>query len=376
MSNTLFPNERAVIGKEMDGLRIEDVLGRGGMGIVYRAEELMLGRQVALKVIDPELVRNEEILRRFQAEARVLAQLSHPNIVLAYALRKTDLGLYIVMEYVQGKSLAQHLRAHGPMKWDEALPLIRQMLSGFAYAHEHGIVHRDIKPNNIMLTPEGQIKIMDFGLAKVLREDGGGMTRTMTRGGTLYYMSPEQVKSLKHVDHRTDLYSLGMTIYQMVSGRLPFSKKDSEFTILKNIVEANFPPPQSPHAALPPHVSQAIMKSLAKTPEERFADAHEMLAAFENRTPPKPKPKPEPPPPREQEVIAETTVISTSAFKSHRPRTFTKERSVEFVPERRSTRAAQRRAKKQRETRMLYAALIVGVVVLIALVITLIMMLV
>lgn len=373
MSNTLFPNERAVIGKEIDGFRIEDVLGRGGMGIVYRAEELMLGRQVALKVIDPDLVRNEEILRRFQAEARVLAQLSHPNIVLAYALRQTDLGLYIVMEYVEGKSLAQHLRANGPMTWDEALPLVRQMLSGFAYAHEHGIVHRDIKPNNIMLTPDGQIKIMDFGLAKVLREDGGGMTRTMTRGGTLYYMSPEQVKSLKHVDHRTDLYSLGMSIYQMLSGRLPFSKKDSEFTILKNIVEANFPPPRSPHAALPAHVSSAIMRSLEKNPDDRFADARDMLDAFERPAPP--KQKPEPPPRKQSESVPETTVVSSTPFRVPRPRSFSKESSAEFVPERRSTRAAQRRAEKQRETRMLYTALIIGVVVLVALVIVLIMML-
>lgn len=359
MSSSFFSNEQAVIGQEVDGFRIEKVLGRGGMGIVYKAEEVMLGRAVALKVIDPELVRNEEITRRFQAEARVLAQLSHANIVLAYALRKTNFGLYIVMEYVEGESLAGVLRRSGPMRWSEAKPLVRQMLSAFAYAHEHGVIHRDIKPNNIMLTPERQIKIMDFGLAKVLREDGGGMTRTMTRGGTLYYMSPEQVKSLKHVDHRTDLYSLGMTIYQMLAGRLPFNKKDSEFTILKTIVEATFPPPVSPHGTMPPGVSDVIMQALAKNPDDRFSDAHAMLRAFEQpERAPKPRPAPTPPPPADETTVISTAPLAVRARHARHP-------ADQSTLKKKSKRRANRQSALPQTPWGLYAVVALGLIVVI-----------
>lgn len=312
MSDSLFPDERSIIGQEIDGFQIEGVLGRGGMGIVYKAENIDLDRMVALKVIDPNLARNDELVKRFRAEAKALARLTHPNIVLAYALRQTELGLYIVMEFVEGESLADYMKQRGALPWREAMPLMKQTLHALAYAHAHHIVHRDIKPRNIMVTPQGQIKMMDFGLAKML-DAGAGLTRTMTRGGTLYYMSPEQVKSLKNVDHRADLYSVGMTFYEMLTGGLPFNRKDSEFTILRTIVEAPFPPPKAPDG-LPEELTRIIMKSLEKDPAVRYQSADEMREALEalERKPDAPPPAPLPMP--EPDDYAATTVLARPSY--------------------------------------------------------------
>ena len=270
-----------LVGQEVDGYRILGVLGRGGMGIVYKAENQSLGRMVALKVIAPDLAQNEEFLKRFRREARALAQLYHPHIVLIFALRQADLGLYIAMEYVEGQTLADHLQTHSPIAWPQALPLIKQLLSALDYAHERGIIHRDLKPRNIMLTEQGEVKVMDFGLAKMLGQGSGETTVTGARGGTLCYMSPEQARGLKNVDHRSDLFSLGLTLYEVLAGRLPFRKDDSDFIILKAIVEKRFPSPDTFNRTLPRPLSKIIMKALEKNPAKRYQSAGEMLAAIE-----------------------------------------------------------------------------------------------
>ncbi len=277
----MYPGATSLIGKEIDGYRIEGILGRGGMGIVYKAENQSLGRMVALKVIAPHLAQNEEFLKRFRREARALAQLYHPNIVLVFALRQADLGLYIAMEYVEGQTLADHLQTHSPIAWRQALPLIKQLLSALGYAHERGIIHRDLKPRNIMLTQQGEVKVMDFGLAKMLGQGSGETTVTGTRGGTLCYMSPEQAKGLKDVDHLSDLFSLGLTLYEVLAGCLPFKKDDSDFTILKAIVEEKFPGPHTFNRMLPRRLSKILMKALEKNPAKRYQSAGEMLAAIE-----------------------------------------------------------------------------------------------
>jgi len=174
----MYRDATSLVGKEIDGYRIEGILGRGGMGIVYQAEDLTLGRKVALKVIAPELSEDETFLKRFRREARALAQLYHPHIVLIFALRQADLGLYIAMEYVEGQTLADHLETHSPIAWPQALPLIKELLSALDYAHERGIIHRDLKPRNIMLTQQGEVKVMDFGLAKMLGQGTGETTVT------------------------------------------------------------------------------------------------------------------------------------------------------------------------------------------------------
>ena len=251
------------------------------MGLVYKAENQNLGRKVALKVIAPDLAEDEAFLKRFRREARALAQLYHPHIVLVFALRQSELGLYIDMEYVEGKTLAAHLKASGPMEWPEALPLIKQLLSALQYAHERGVIHRDLKPRNIMLTEEGAVKVMDFGLAKMLEQGSGETTVTAARAGTLCYMSPEQARGLKNVDQRSDLFSLGLTLYEVLAGRLPFKKDESDFSILKAIVEKKFPSPHTFNPALPRRLSKILMKALEKNPEKRYQSAAEMLAALE-----------------------------------------------------------------------------------------------
>ena len=251
------------------------------MGLVYKAENQNLGRTVALKVIAPDLADDDAFLKRFRREARALAHLYHPHIVLVFALRRSDLGLYIEMEYVEGKTLADHLKTGGPMRWPEALPLIKQLLSALQYAHERGVIHRDLKPRNIMLTGDGAVKVMDFGLAKMLEQGTGETTVTAARAGTLCYMSPEQARGLKNVDPRSDLFALALTFYEALAGRLPFKKDESDFTILKAIVEKKFPSPQTFNPALPRRLSKILLKALAKNPAHRYQSAGEMLAAIE-----------------------------------------------------------------------------------------------
>ena len=185
----------AVIGREVDGYRIEGVLGRGGMGVVYQGEDVALSRPVALKRINPSQAHREQFLRRFRSEAKALARIDSPYIVSIYALRDTDIGLLIVMEYVDGGTLKDRVE-NGPMPPDEAIPILRQILQAFRDAHGAGVIHRDIKPQNIMLTAEGTVKITDFGIAKLRRPDSGETVTQGGQGGTLKYMSPEQIEKI------------------------------------------------------------------------------------------------------------------------------------------------------------------------------------
>lgn len=279
----MYPRPESFIGKEVDGHRIDAVLGRGGMGIVFKAENLELSRTVALKIINPALAQDESFLRRFRAEARALAQIHHPNIVIVYAFRQFDGGFYISMEYVEGTTLADHLEEQGALSWGETVHLTKQMLSAFHYAHSCGVIHRDIKPRNILLTPKNVVKITDFGLAKVLQE--GKMTTdttvTMTTGGTIHYMPPEQIRGLRNVDHRGDIFSLGMTMYESLSGALPFDKNASGYTIQKMIVEEAFPDIRRRKPTTPKPLARIIMKALEKEPHKRFQSAAEMISAIE-----------------------------------------------------------------------------------------------
>ena len=268
------------IGKEVDGYQILDVLGRGGMGVVYKAEDVALSRTVALKRIDPSLANDEAFLRRFRSEARALARIDSLHIVSVHALRKTNLGLLIVMEYVDGGTVKDRIVAGGAMDLDDALPLIDHMLAALEDAHGAGVIHRDIKPHNIMLASGGRVKVTDFGLAKVHRPDD---QKTVTQGvyGTLNYMSPEQVQGLGQVDQRSDLYSLGMTIYEMITGRLPFDEDNSEFALMRAIVEEDLPSPDRFRPNLPEPLVQFVMKALAKDPSQRFQKAVAMRRALQ-----------------------------------------------------------------------------------------------
>lgn len=272
-----------MIGQSIENYRIDELLGQGGMGAVYKALDTALDRVVALKVMNPMLATNKEFLSRFKSEARVLGRLQHPHIVNVYTFRHIDTHLFIVMEYVDGGTLSDLIDEKGAISVNEAMPLIRQSLLALEAAHNANIIHRDIKPPNILLTGDGVIKISDFGLAKIQEDSSATMvTRVGTTGGTLYYMPPEQSEALHKVDHRGDLYSLGMTLYQMLAGRVPFDRQSSALSILRAVDEQRIPSPVTFNPNIPVEMADIIMKAIKKYPEERFQTAEEMRLAIES----------------------------------------------------------------------------------------------
>lgn len=279
----LYPRPESFIGHEIDGYRIEGVLGIGGMGIVFKATQIELSRKVALKIINPSLAHEESFLRRFKAEARALARIHHPNIVVVYNFKDFERGFYIAMEYVEGITLADYMRKKKCIPWQEAIPIFQQVLSALQYTHNRGIIHRDIKPSNLILQESHFVKITDFGLAKILQESASSHDNTLTvnSGGTLLYMPPEQIRGLNNVDHRGDLFSVGMTLYEAITGQLPFDKNESGYYIQKKIVEESFQDIRKHAPTIPRPLARAIMKAIEKEPHKRFQSAAEMIAALE-----------------------------------------------------------------------------------------------
>ena len=306
----------SLIGKTVDSYKILEVIGRGGMGVVFKALDTNLEKIVALKMIDPFLARDEGFVRRFKTEAKALARLENPNIVRVYALRETPSGFFMVMEYVENKPLSIHIQENGPLSIKQTVSITKQLLSAVGHAHSVGVIHRDIKPSNILLCNDGRIKVSDFGLAKVIQQKGPASTVTQTRAGTLYYMSPEQVKGLKNVDKRSDLYSLGMTVYEMLVGRVPFEKTDSDFTIQKKIVDGQIPSPMKFDANIPKKLAKIILKSIDKEPDKRYQEADEMmkeLNEYEVEIEPKVKPG-KPVVPKKQIPKKPIIIFSIAAF--------------------------------------------------------------
>jgi serine/threonine protein kinase len=268
-----------LIGQTIDNYRIDEVIGRGGMGVVYKAADLNLDKTVALKMIDPFLARDENFLKRFKTEAKALAKLENPNIVSVYALRETPMGVFMVMEYVEAKTISEWIRERGKLSVSETLTVTVQILNAIGHAHTVGVIHRDIKPNNVLLCENGTVKVMDFGLAKVV-QDISQNTVTQTAAGTLYYMSPEQIKGLKNVDNRSDIYSIGMSVYEMVTGQTPFDKSKSEYEIQKQIIDGDIPSPLQFNPAIPKSLVKLIKKSIDKDPAKRYQNIDEMKSAF------------------------------------------------------------------------------------------------
>ncbi|MFQ5650083.1 MAG: PEGA domain-containing protein [bacterium] len=265
----------SLINKTIDNYKILARIGKGGMGVVYKALDLTLEKEVALKMVDPLLANDERFLKRFRNEARTLAKLDNPNIITVHAFRETEEGVFMIMRYVEGQTLAQLIDAHGPISFHKAVPIVKQILHGLSHAHAAGVIHRDIKPNNIMITHEGVVKVMDFGLARM--QHGPDSTLTFRGVGTIRYMSPEQVERPDNLDHRTDIYSLGMTFYEMLAGETPFGDTTTDFAIMKAIVEDTFPVPGAINPKVPKLLNKIVMKALEKRPEDRFQKAEEML---------------------------------------------------------------------------------------------------
>jgi len=266
--------------------RILEELGRGGMGVVYKAQDTVLGRPVALKFIPPHLASEPDLVGRFINEARAAAALSHPNICVIHEIGDADGQPFIAMEYVEGETLRDKLRG-GPLAPAEALAIASQAAAGLAEAHRRGIIHRDVKSANIMLTPKGQAKIMDFGLAKL--QGGSSLTRTRTTLGTVAYMSPEQARG-DELDSRTDIWSLGVVFYEMLTGALPF-KGDHDQTVIHAILHKDPVPLKAARPGLAPELQQIVNRALCKVLSGRYATMEEFAgdidAVREGLKPPK-----------------------------------------------------------------------------------------
>ena len=270
--------EDRIIGEQIDDYQIEKILGQGGMGTVYKARDVNLSRPVALKRINPSQAHRETFIHRFRSEAKALARIDSHHITSVYALRETDVGLLIVMEYVDGGTLKDVIDERGgPLPVEEATRILEQILEAFVEAHAAGVVHRDIKPQNIMLSRDGVVKVMDFGIAKLRRPDSGETVTQGGQGGTLKYMSPEQVSNVEEVDDRSDLYAIGMTAYEMLTGSLPFEGAMTDFDIMQAIVEGRIPPPRSRNPDLSPALNEWIETATAKQQDDRFPSAELML---------------------------------------------------------------------------------------------------
>ena len=268
------------IGTTIQNYRLVQFIGEGGMGQVWLAEHVLLGRKVAIKALHSQLLRNEQIRARFKNEAATLALLQHPNIVTLLDYIEDQAGAYLVLEYVEGDPLDDLIRLKtGPIPEARLKDLFGQILEGFVYAHGKRIVHRDVKPSNFLLTPEGKIKMLDFGIAKLLEQDNR-LTKTGTSMGTVLYMSPEQVRG-EDVDLRSDIYSLGVTLFHMATGQCPYSAESTEFIVYDQIVNHALPSPVDFYPGVTPGIVALIEKATAKHPADRFQDCQEFLNALQ-----------------------------------------------------------------------------------------------
>lgn len=276
-----------LLGRTLGHYRVIEELGRGGMGIVYRAEDLRLGRQVALKALAPEVAQNEDRIERLRREARSLASLNHPSIVTLYGVEEIDGHLFLAMELVEGKTLGEHVPPGG-LAMEEFFRLAIPLVDAVSAAHQQSIVHRDLKPGNVMLTAEGRIKVLDFGLAKlqvsaaasnVSQLASEALTATGTVIGSAPYMAPEQIRA-GFTDERSDIFSLGVVLYQMAAGRHPF-RTESQADVLTSILRDDPPSLSTLKPALPHQLDRILRCALDKDPERRFQSAKELRNQLE-----------------------------------------------------------------------------------------------
>ena len=259
-----------MVGKIL-GKRYEliEKIGEGGMGLVYKAKCHLLNRYVAVKILKPEYTENEDFINKFKKESLSSASLSHPNIVNIYDVGVEDGIYYIVMEYVKGKTLKDIIKEHAPMPYYEVINISRQICLGLEHAHNNNIIHRDIKPQNILVTHDGIIKVADFGIARV--SNSATLTNTGNIIGSVYYISPEQARG-GYTDEKTDIYSLGTVIYEMATGKVPFVGESPVVVALKHIQEEVVKPSQL-NPDIPVSLEDIILKALQKNPASRYSSA-------------------------------------------------------------------------------------------------------
>ena len=266
------------VGKRLDGrYEIQEIIGVGGMAVVYKAHDNVENRTVAIKILKEEFVSNEDFIRRFKNESKAIAVLSHPNIVKVYDVSFGDLIQYIVMEYIDGITLKEFIEKQGSLRWQDAIYFTIQILKGLQHAHDKGIVHRDVKPQNIMVLPDGSIKVADFGIARFSRNE----QRTITDKaiGSVHYISPEQARGEK-TDEKADIYSVGVMMYEMLTGQLPF---EAESAVSVAIMQLQRDPkaPTEINPSIPLGLEQITMHAMQKTQERRYQSASELLCDLE-----------------------------------------------------------------------------------------------
>ena len=264
-----------MIGRQILHYRITEQLGEGGMGVVYKAEDTKLKRMVALKFLPPHFSESEHDKARFMQEAQSASALNHPNVTTIYGIEETPEGSFMAMEFVEGVTLLD-MASRGALAVEQILDFGIQLCEGLKAAHDRGVIHRDIKSDNIMVTDEGRVKITDFGLAKL--KGASQITTTGTKMGTAMYMSPEQAQG-EELDNQTDIFSLGVVLYEMIAGELPF-KGDNEPVVLYSIVNVEPDPVSTKRAELPAGLEGIVMKCLAKRRDERYTSVEDILAGL------------------------------------------------------------------------------------------------
>ena len=272
-----------------DRYELGEVIGRGGMAEVFEGRDLRLDRRVAVKILRPDLARNPNFQERFRREAQSAAALNHPNIVAVYDTGEDvlvsvdgspgEIVPYIIMEYVDGVTLRQLMNSGRRLLPERALEITGGTLAALDYSHRHGIVHRDIKPANVMLTRGGEVKVMDFGIARALADAGQTMTQAQEILGTAHYLSPEQARG-EIVDSRSDIYSTGCLIYELLTGRPPFTGDSPVSIAYQHVSEAPVPPSQW-DLAVTPTIDAIVLKAMAKSPIDRYQSAAEMRSDVE-----------------------------------------------------------------------------------------------
>ena len=256
--------------------RILERLGSGGMADVYMAEDQQLGRRVALKILHRRFAEDEQFVERFRREASSAAGLSHPNIVAIFDRGEWDGTYYIAMEYVDGRTLKEIIREKGPAPAEAAVDVTLQILRAARYAHKHGVVHRDIKPHNVLIDQDGRVRVTDFGIARAGTSD---MTETGSVMGTAQYLSPEQAQG-RAVDARSDLYSIGIVLYELLTGQVPFDADSPVTVALKQVSELPVPPAEIV-PSIPPAIDAVVLHAMEKDPDRRWQNADEFIAAIE-----------------------------------------------------------------------------------------------
>lgn len=269
-----------MIGSTIGSYEIDELIDEGGMGSIYLGLHKYLPRKAAIKILNPLLKSKVDVLDRFRNEALVLSRLQHPNIVALYDYLENEEGYFIIMEHVEGENLAEYIETTtGPIPQKRAINLFLKILDAVGYAHSQNIIHRDIKPSNFIITPDNNIKILDFGIAKSIDGTSKTLTKTGFKVGTTFYMSPQQVKG-QVLDRRSDIYSLGVTLFQMVTGQAPYDEESSEYDLYHAIINEPFPDPREFYVGVSEDMQKIIHKATAKRPLDRYQSCEEFSKAL------------------------------------------------------------------------------------------------